>query len=702
MARLYVIVMLAALLLSAGCGDTVNNITSSTASTTATSQKLPLNALQLQQFANPLIQIPVVQPNAFPPEYVVTVKQKNDFDFGLRDTDGNEIMNPASGTPIRSTTWGYDINGTYLGIYGPTVEAQSGTPISMKFVNDLRDANGKLLTKHLLTVDPTVDGASRGEPEVRIVAHLHGGDVTSANDGWPMDWVTNDPNYKPLPGMSGKAGNTFTYTYPNVQQASTLWFHDHSMGVTRLNAYAGLAAVYLIRDQTETALNLPSGTYEVPLVLQDKNFNNDGSLEFTNTNALSTYNFQQMFDASGSGLHSLRPENFGTVNLVNAQAWPYQSVEPRRYRYRIVNGADSRVYNLWLQDADTGKVITDADLLGGETWPVIQIGAEQGLARQATITATGPRNSGLMIAPGERADIIIDFNHRLLKGKNILLRNDAPAPFGGTWAADIRTLDSRTTGKVMKFKQDKALVGTDSSPTVAALLALNPLRANLPGDPYNYAFEATATNRFYPNGRPIDLQELRDQTVGVFDPLGTGTGFGYRLMLSINGLRFSDPVTEKPVQEDVEDWVLINTTADMHPMHLHLVKFEVLEKGYIDTTIPNAYVKADGVAAMPSFNPAALVPNAEPGGAADSAPAGSAWRLNPSERRVWKDTVRVPPAGTPFDPEAGNLTGNPGYVKIRMRFKRAGKYVYHCHILSHEEHEMMRPFEVVLLTTDGR
>jgi len=156
-------------------------------------------------------------------------------------------------------------------------------------------------------------------------------------------------------------------------------------------------------------------------------------------------------------------------------------------------------------------------------------------------------------------------------------------------------------------------------------------------------------------------------------------------MILLNGLNFDAPVTETPTVNTVEDWIIINNTVDMHPMHLHLVDFEVIEKGSI---APGAYTPADGSGGMPTVAAGGLRPNAEPDldPVIDSAPADSAYRVQPQELGQ-KDTVRVPPAD--------ELTESPGYVKIRAKFDIIGTYMWHCHILAHEDHEMMRPFRVV-------
>jgi spore coat protein A len=318
----------------------------------------------------------------------------------------------------------------------------------------------------------------------------------------------------------------------------------------------------------------------------------------------------------------------------------------------------------------------------------VQIAAEQGYADHAVDVATGPASGGLLIPPGARADILIDFAHPVFKGRNIIVRNDCPAPFGGNFgpaAEDPTTLDPKTTGKIMLFKVANT-VGTPS-PLLATAGPATSLRTSM----VSYGAYPALTPTRAAGPRYLDFQERKDPAFTFLDP--TSGVVAYRTQLLLNNRLFSDPISEKPQQNDVEEWVMINTTPDVHPMHLHLVKFEVVEKGYIDNTVAGSYARADGVAMPLVNNTAVFVPNATPGNVAGSAPANSVFRLANNEQKVWKDMVMVPPAGTPF----GAFTDvvNPGYVKIRAKFTKIGTYMWHCHILSHEENDMMRPFTVM-------
>lgn len=654
--KIYIkLVMLAALIvLLSACGKET-----STTTVQGASKNTLLNPLALQQFATPLPVIPVATPDTATVSgsdyYTVVVEQTSGYDFGLRKKDGSEFINPATNAPIRTAVWGYTTNGIKAGYLGATIEArstlagESGKPVVVKYTNILKDSNGNLLTRHLLTVDSTLDGANMGESEIRVVTHLHGGHVAPESDGHPEAWITNDPNAAtglPADPLSGRParpnGNTVTYTYDNSQLANHLWYHDHAMGITRLNVYAGLAANYLLRDSVEDALNLPKGAYEIPLVIQDKSFNEDGSLHYDSNALLNPDGTQQT--VAGNPVYTSNPEFFGNVITVNGKAWPKLDVEPRKYRFRMLNGSDSRFYNIWLERTDGLPIPAGA---------ITQIGNDGGLLPAAVNNIGTSPNNGLLMALAERADVIIDFS-KFPAGTGITMRNDAhtPYPSGGD-------VNPSTTGRIMQFKITKTLASADTSVIPAAPRVLTP-------------FGAPANTRF------VDLQETEENSAYVFDPYSGA--IAKRLKILLNGLPFDAPITENILLNDVEDWIIINNTVDMHPMHLHLVHFEVVEKGSIK---PGSYTPADGSGGMPSVVAGGLRPSTNPDGTA--ADQDSPYTLQPQEHGH-KDTVRVPPAD--------DMIGSQGYVRIRARFDRIGTYMWHCHILAHEDHEMMRPFRV--------
>lgn len=316
----------------------------------------------------------------------------------------------------QATVWTYGMKGQ-PGVYaGPTIVAQKDRPVIIKWFNQLPNDPNSFPLKD--SIDPSVMGWDL--PTGRAIPHLHGGKTASLFDGLPDQWWTST-------GQKGMGYKTDTFTYTNEQPASLLWYHDHSMGATRFNPYLGLAAAYLVFDKVDTGTqingqNVPSGKYLVPIVLQDKVFNKDGTLFYPTV--------------GNNPVHPIWvPEFFADTPVINGKAYPYLNVEPRRYRFRFLNGAQARFFNLVLDN-------------NGTPVPMYVIGAEQGLLPAVTvktgkadpnamvfdamgniISGTDPGNvNGLLIAPGERFDVIVDFTGLAL-GTKITMKNDAPAPF---------------------------------------------------------------------------------------------------------------------------------------------------------------------------------------------------------------------------------------------------------------------------------
>jgi spore coat protein A len=478
--------------------------------------------------------------------------------------------------------WGY--NGMYP---GPTIEVNRGTPANIQWESALPPA-------HFLPVDHKLHGSSMSTPEVRNVVHLHGIKVLPDSDGYSESWFT---------AGFGQTGPTFQkklYTYPNEQPATGLWYHDHALGITRLNVYAGLAGMYLIRDQAEAALNLPGGAYEIPMLIQDRMFNGDGSL---------------LYPTEPNGTQEVWiPEFFGDTVLVNGKVWPYLEVEPRKYRFRMLNGSNARFYHMRLQQSNS------AGALMGNPGPVFhQIGTDGGLLPAPVAL------KDLLMAPAERFDIVIDFSEH--QGQSFVLTNDAPAPYPG--GGEV------VPTEIMQFRVTKPLAGKDTSSLPATLV---PLQIFAPAD--------------CARERNLELSELdRDSD-------------GYPIIGLLDGLRWSDPVTENPKAGTTEVWNLVNTTTDAHPIHVHLVEFQVLERQQFS---------------QPVWDKSRRLAYTGP----PQAPA-------PNERPARKDTVisfpgLVTKIVARFDLPPGTSV-TPG-----QRFR----YMWHCHILEHEDNEMMRPFDVI-------
>jgi spore coat protein A len=430
---------------------------------------------------------------------------------------------------------------------GVTFETQSGQGMFVEWVNDLP-------AKHFLPIDYSLCGAERNNPEVRGVVHLHGGKTPPESDGFPEDWY--------VPGQSR------TYYYPNKQDATLLWYHDHAMGINRLNIYAGLLGLHVIRDEADRQLNLPKGKYEIPLVLFDRHLQPDGQLSYP---------------VSTDPEHPWVSEVLGEIPLVNGKIFPYLEVEPRKYRFRVLNGSNGRYYRISLAE-------------GAELY---QIGSDQGLLSAPVVLSL------VQLAPGERADLVIDFApHR---GKRIVLSDEA--------------------FDMMEFRVSASPVSDPSA-----------LPATLRKVPRIAESSAVKT-------RWLTLDEQTQRTVKSMGML-------------LNSMPWHMPITEKPILGTTEIWQLANMTEDVHPIHLHMVRFQILDRQPFDAFHYSTTGRLH-------YTTSATPPDPEEMG--------------------WKDTVRATGLSVtriivPFD----------GYV---------GRYVWHCHNLEHEDNEMMRPYEVVAAAT---
>ncbi len=467
--------------------------------------------------------------------------------------------------------WGYD--GQYP---GPTFEAMRGRRVEVRWENHLP-------LQHLLPVDTRIHGAMPPAPAVRAVPHLHGSRTDSFSDGLPEKWFA--------------PGGSVRYEYPNEQQPATLWYHDHAMGITRLNVYAGLSGFYLLRDQRELSMSLPSGRYEIPLSLQDRMLDDDGQLVYAPTRD----------DGVPVPKGTWGPQFFGSLPVVNGAVCPYLDVEPRPYRLRVLNACNGRFFNLYLNLAKN-----PADI------PALvrfrQIGSDGGLLEKPA-----PLEQ-VLLAPAERADLIVDFSG--LEEKTVTLSNSARAPYPG-WTL-LRALYAPLL-ELMQFRVTLPKTGTGKTFSLPAAIELPRMKAS----------DAVKTRDFV-------LSESMDDK-------------GNSLGMHINGKEYADATTEFPKLGSTEMWRFINTTDDTHPMHLHLVQFQILERRGFDF---GTFVRQQGKVQL----------------------VGSSRPPAPNEAG-WKDTAIVNPHEV---------------LTILVRFEGyKGRYVYHCHMAEHEDNDMMRPFEVV-------
>lgn len=548
----------------------------------------------------------------------------------IKETKQKLGLFDANGKALKTEVWGYKLKGAKLTYPGATLVAQRDSPASVKWENKIKEFQQDKAPwdTHLLPVDTSTHLASPQKlPKAGIptVPHLHGGHTESASDGLPEAWFTK--KFK-------ETGPTFvkeTYRYDNDQEAATLWYHDHALGITRLNVYAGLAGFYLLRDDNENQLIadrvLPSEPYEKEIVIQDRMFTAEGQLflpsdnpEIVPTNPLTGEPFLPL-----SGGPSIIAEFFGDFILVNGMAWPVLDVEPRKYRFRLLNGSDSRFYVLKF---DNGMQF-------------LQIGTDQGLLPQPIGI------NELLIAPGERADFVIDFNG--MDDAEVVLQNRGPdAPFKG-FDANGNVIggaaDPATTGQIMKFQVNQPLDTNVADATVESGTQLRPTITPPP--------QTGAT-------RKVVLFEGLDEFGRLQPLLGT---------LNEGSLAWFEPITENPGLNDVEVWEIYNTTEDAHPIHIHLIAFYILDReSFTGTVQQRPQPQHDGTEGVGGILLADTI-----------ALGGDARPAEPNERG-WKDTVVALP---------GEVTR-----VITTNFDRPGRYVWHCHILSHEDHEMMRPYHV--------
>jgi spore coat protein A len=485
---------------------------------------------------------------------------------------------------------------TYMGTYpGPSFDVRRGQPIAVKWINNLP-------RRHIFAaaIDQTLHGADQGEPDVRTVVHLHGGKTLPESDGHPEAWFT--------PGFAetGPFPNSGIYYYTNAQPPTMLWYHDHALAITRLNVIAGLAGLYFIRDAGEESLELPTNEFEIPLVIQDKRFNQDGSI-FYPTVGLPPF------------VHPVwQPDYAGDVALVNGMVMPFLEVEPRRYRFRILNAANTTFFNLRLE----------AKSRPGPNF--VQIGADLGFLPKPIAM------QHLLITNAERVDVIVDFTG--FDGEDIVMTNDASNPF------PIGFL--RSIAQIMQFRVRAKNNGRDQTK----------IPATLPTPP---AGETTGSGT--PLSRDIVLSE---DTVMLRVPEGF-CELHLPTRLLVEDRPYHDPVITAPTAGRTEIWRFINTTAVTHPMHVHLATMRVLDRQTFDV---DKYLQTGQIVTLGPRQSAA-----------------------PNELNAPKDTVRVD-----FRTITRVLLTFDVPTDVPLASGRRLRYVHHCHMLEHEDNDMMRPFDIVI------
>ncbi len=619
------------------------------------------------------------------PEEIDLTKRKH-LVLQMRETEVQMGLYDAEGNPLTTTVWGYGVGGT--GAYlGPTLLAEAGSAVTVKWQNQLP------LSGHLLPVDYTLHRANPvlkmiEDGFVPVVPHLHGGKTDAPFDGNPEAWYTQTKGPKG-PAEVGPlyAGNA--YTYDNEQDAAPLWYHDHALGLTRLNVYGGLAGYYRLTDEHEAAL-IEDGVLpdrEIPLVIQDKAFTTDGQLYYPayqddvlpdgegGSGSVLEEVGEAFFEENGDDAASALPEFFGDHIMVNGVAWPNLDVGQGSYTFTLLNGSDSRFYVLDFEGP--------ADVVG--------IAVDGGLLPVAV-----DLNGEFVLAPGDRIKVAIDFSGAD-PGDTVRLVNRGPdySPFkafddaGNLIDATAATADD-PVGNVMQFTVD-ASVQADTTASVAPGTVLDPDYVDITGGPFDLV-------------RRVGLFEGADEYGRVQPLLGTAEegafherhemmadegdmhlhdGHGMVEINDFGPLLWSDPITETTLLGSTEKWEIFNFTADAHPVHLHLTLFQGIGRRDI------AFLDEDG-------GEDGIPDDTTGDGLISYGHYDAEAEVDFTEHDIWiSNTLR------PLAPEEGGhqdttyvATGE--MLEIAATFEKAGLYVWHCHILSHEDHEMMRPMEVLI------
>lgn len=780
---------------------------------------------------------------------------------------------PATGKFAAGTfLWGYNVNGTGASWPGDTIESRQNTSTTVHYSNSIQGPNGTApFLQQYLSLDLTIHWADpvktsainhcivgdenggddltngvvgffgatlpNGDPDftdagqlarndasviggfqqavppacqvpyagpVPVVPHLHGAEVLSASDGHPDAWFT------PNAAQTGPGFVSTTYNYPNSQEATTLWFHDHALGAVRLNVFGGLAAFYLIRDNRDTGLannpiTLPAGAFEQELLVQDRLFDTNGQLLFPDGSASADGTVNGLEGAPANpNLHPFAiPEFFGNVMTVNGKSWPFFEVQPRRYRFRVLNGSNARFLQMQLSQETqvngrfTGiaSIFTDTanPPVGIPGPPIWQIGSDGGFLNNPVnvdivnpnVPTTGDPNSPhLFMAPAERSDVIVDFSG--LAGKRFVLTNIAVAPYPGGGVVTESVLPApaqqgptaghpnlpgpyETTTQIMEFRVDLPLQGTDTSfnpagnhPALRAapIVDIKPSDTGLPVDARRQLVldEVEDTN----TGAPVEVIINNSHWNGLRE------GSTQVIPGSVSNGRGLD-ATEVPREGSTELWEVANLSPDAHPLHLHLIQFQIenfqplFSEGSLcpfgagptpppppappppgQSLPPDSFFGPDGDFRynfsapsvrsyrqdwdalftggtfngfsfhagdfIPGYGPpnSYFTPNAD--GAVGGNPAfsghGGTYFVGPPvapqpRDQGWKDTAKMFPCGVtriavrwaPQDIAAGTTHAGTDYFPFDPTTGGPG-YVWHCHILDHEDNEMMRPILV--------
>jgi spore coat protein A len=739
------------------------SVAAAAGSVLAATPQTPLDGASIPRFAQPLPMLAIAPQNGT----ITTVFGNQPLTIRMCEFWAKVLPSGtlAPGVQPKTRVWGYIVgntcppNGpddpardTYI---GPViVNERGGGSTDVTWVNDLGTTATTQVLAYKYATDqtlhwadplaPQVDGQSNlcammgGVPApgsycaenysgpIPAVPHLHGGEQPAEVDGSPDSWWTSDGlhwghQYYSFGYTSGTPipGNYALYKYPNLQEAAPLWFHDHTLGATRLNVYMGLAGANFIYDPSQgLPPNLQPLTEVVPLVLQDRMFDTTGQLYFP-------------ADRIDGEVVSPNPEHpywvpefVGDTIVINGKAWPYFDVAAKRYRFLFLNGSNARTYELFLVDPVTKAA-------GPPMWVI----STDGGYLDAPVELDPARGDKLVLMPGERYGVIIDFDDPAWRAANpdfsgsLVLKNTGRTPYPKGEPPKGSTL-----GRLMKFVVGAPPTGGDPSYDPASEI---PLRT---GDQRIVRLVDSATGTLAPGvfvakTRALTLNEVLASPSEAEDPdSGESTEYpGGPLEILVNNTKWSGfqpdgtqrpdftyitangitaGFSEMPIEGETELWEIINTTADAHPIHLHLIQFQILNRqGYNTSRYEKAYEAAfPGGEYIPAYGPPLdYAPSPASGGTFGGNPDVGPYLQGPPrppepDEAGWKDTVitypgevtrlavrwapnslpvATPPAALhfPFDPSATDPVLGPYQYN----------YVWHCHIIDHEDNEMMRP-----------
>jgi FtsP/CotA-like multicopper oxidase with cupredoxin domain len=603
-------------------------------------------------------------PNALDPGFIFEPvprgKMAGKYDISIREANHQTgLRRNGSGKRLNTRIFGYGYDDA-RGVTWPgrTFIEQSGSPTTVRWNNELG-------SRHLLPVDTTMhwcyslhgyENYSIKNNGVPIITHLHGGHSDPVFDGNPEFFYSPDGDIVG-PQWDNYGGLQRDFVYQNDQPAGNLWYHDHALGITRLNVYAGMAGFYFLRDAFDSgdgsnSLGLPyvvdaDRQYELAYAIQDRMFNDDGSFFFPAFPGDPLYDdfitgegVELPEDIFRKGGPTALAEFFGDHMVVNGKIWPKTDVEPRQYRIHILNGTDSRFMGIQFKVTDD---LGETDPANAGVMPFYVIGSDQGLATQAT------QVDELIFEPGSRYDLIVDF--RGLANKRVIMANTGgDAPFGGTLNDPTDFFPDRQTDRVMAFDVTRELSNVSDDWTAAGFAnSLNPSNPNV------------ATTRKVALFEGMDEFGRLQPLLGIVNGDNTATAYPWHL-----------ETTEKPAFGSTEEWEIYNFTGDAHPVHLHLVHFEQTGRNEItfDEDDPVPVLQHNG-----QYGEVAGISNVQVGAAVNIGSFDGDY-----VETTRKDMVTALPEQV---------------TKVKATFDKRGRYVWHCHILSHEDHEMMRVLEVV-------